>query len=84
MKTLGYFCAELNTFPHQVNENAFLVVSLMMEKTSALLNKGNAELLRGLEDGDIVLAAAGSSNVLDTRAGGAEDVVDKRELEAKG
>lgn len=51
-----------------------------MEQTDTLLNEGNAQLLSGLEDGSVVLAAGGGGNVLDTRAGGAEDVVDEGEL----
>lgn len=51
-----------------------------MEKASALLDEGNAELLGSLKDRSIVLATARSSNVLDTRAGSAENVVDKGEL----
>jgi len=37
---------------------------LVVEQTNVLLNKGNAQLLGGVEDGGIVLATAGSSNVL--------------------
>lgn len=52
----------------------------MVEQTDALLNKGDAQLLSGLEDGGVVLAAGGGGNVLDTGAGGTEDVVDEGEL----
>jgi hypothetical protein len=52
----------------------------VVEETSALLYKDHTELLSSLKDGTIVLATAGSSNVLDTRTGSAEDVVDEREL----
>lgn len=37
---------------------------LVVEQTNVLLNKGNAKLLGGIEDGSVVLAAARSSNVL--------------------
>jgi hypothetical protein len=38
----------------------------MVEETGVLLDKGNAKLLSGLEDGTVVLAAAGSGDVLGT------------------
>ena len=53
---------------------------LVVEQTDTLLDKGNTELLGSLKDRGIVLAAGGSGNVLDTRAGGTEDVVDEGEL----
>ena len=52
----------------------------MVEQTDALLDKGDAQLLGGLEDGSVVLATGGSGNVLDARAGGAEDIVNEGEL----
>jgi hypothetical protein len=52
----------------------------VVEQTDGLLNKGDAQLLSGLEDGGVVLAAGRGGNVLDTGAGGAEDVVDEGEL----
>lgn len=56
----------------------------MVEQTDTLLDEGDTQLLGGLEDGGVVLAAGGGGNVLDTGAGGAEDVVDEGELEATG
>lgn len=56
----------------------------MVEQTDALLNKGDTQLLGGLEDGSVVLAAGGGGNVLDAGAGSAEDVVDEGELELDG
>ena len=53
---------------------------LVVEETDALLHEGDAQLLGRLEDGRVVLAAAGSGDVLDAGAGGAEDVVDEGEL----
>ena len=52
----------------------------MVEETSALLDESDAELLRGLEDGAVVLATTGGGNVLNTGAGGAEHIVDEGEL----
>lgn len=52
----------------------------MVEETSALLNEDNTKLLGGLEDGAVVLATGGGSDVLDTGASGTEDVVDEGEL----
>jgi hypothetical protein len=52
----------------------------VVEEACVLLNKRDAELLSGLEDGHVVLAAAGSSDVLDARAGGAVDIVNEGEL----
>jgi hypothetical protein len=37
-----------------------------VEQTDVLLDKGNAELLSSIEDGRIVLATAGGSNILDS------------------
>ena len=51
-----------------------------MEQTDALLDKGDSELLCGLKDIGVVLAAAWGSNVLGTRSCGSEDVVDEWEL----
>lgn len=55
----------------------------MVEETNVLLDKGDAQALGGLDNGAVVLAAAGGGNVLDAGAGGAEDVVDKGELGCK-
>lgn len=54
--------------------------TLVVEETDVLLHKGDAELLGRLEDGHVVLAAAGGGNVLDAGAGRAVDVVDEGEL----
>lgn len=56
----------------------------MVEQTDTLLDEGDTQLLGGLEDGGVVLATGGGGNVLNTGAGGAEDVVDKGELEVMG
>lgn len=40
------------------------LANLVVEQADVLLNEGNAQLLGCLEDGLVVLAAAGSSNVL--------------------
>jgi hypothetical protein len=56
----------------------------VVEQTDTLLDEGDTQLLGGLEDGGVVLAAGGGGNVLDTGAGGAEDVVDEGELEVTG
>lgn len=53
----------------------------MVEQTDTLLDEGDAQLLGGLEDRGVVLAAGGGGNVLDTGAGSAEDVVDEGELQ---
>ena len=53
---------------------------LVVEEADVLLHKGDAQLLGGVEDGTVVLAAAGGSNVLDARAGRAEDIVNEGEL----
>lgn len=52
----------------------------VVEETKALLDKDDAELLGRLEDGRVVLAAAGSGHVLDAGSFHPEDVVDKWEL----
>ena len=52
----------------------------MVEKTDALLNKGDVKLLSGFKDSAIVLGSAWGCDVLDTGAGGSEDVVDEWEL----
>lgn len=52
----------------------------MVEEASALLDENDAELLRGLKDGTVVLATTGSGNVLDAGAGGPEYIVDEGEL----
>jgi len=52
----------------------------VVEETGVLLHEGDAEALGGLEDGTVVLAAAGGGNVLDARAGGAVDIVGEGEL----
>lgn len=52
----------------------------MVEQTSVLLDKGNAQVLGRLEDGAVVLAAAGGGDVVDAGAGCSEDVVDEGEL----
>lgn len=36
----------------------------MVEQTNVLLNKGNAQLLSGIEYGGIILATARSGNIL--------------------
>lgn len=54
---------------------------LVVEQTSALFDKDNAELLGGLEDGTVVLATAGSRDVLGAGTGRTEDVVDEGELQ---
>lgn len=53
---------------------------LVVEQTNVLLDESDAEFLGRAEDGLVVLAAGGSGDVLDARAGGAEDVVDEWEL----
>jgi len=52
----------------------------VVEQAHALLDKDDAELLGRLEDGAVVLAAAGGGDVLCAGAGGAEDVVGEGEL----
>lgn len=52
----------------------------MVEETGALLDEDNAELLRGLKDRAVILATTGGGNVLDTGAGGPENIVDEGEL----
>jgi hypothetical protein len=54
--------------------------SLMVEKTDALLDKGDAELLGCLEDSLVVLGTGWSSDVLHTATAGSENVVDEWEL----
>jgi len=56
----------------------------VVEQADTLLDEGDTQLLGGLEDGSVVLAARGGGNVLDTGAGGTENVVDEGELEVKG
>ena len=53
----------------------------MVEEPYVLLDKSDPQLLRRLEDGRVVLAAAGCGYVLGSRAFCAEDVVRKGELE---
>jgi len=53
---------------------------LVMEESSVLLHKSDAELLGSAEDSAVVLATGGGSNVLDPGAGNAEDIVDEGEL----
>lgn len=52
----------------------------MVEQSSTLLDESDAEFLGRLEDGAVVLTTTGSRNVFDTRAGGAEDIVNEWEL----
>lgn len=52
----------------------------MVEQADTLLHEGDTELLSSLKDRGVVLATGRGSNVLDTRAGSAEDVVDEGEL----
>lgn len=59
-------------------------MDLMMEEADILLNKCDAQLLRRLEYGRVILAATGSGNVLDTRTGSAEHVIDEGELAKVG
>jgi hypothetical protein len=54
---------------------------LVVEKTNALLNKGDTELLRGFEDRCVILASSWCSNVFGTRSSGAVDIVNKWELD---
>lgn len=54
---------------------------LVVEQTDVLLNEGDAELLRRLKDGLVVLAAARRSNVLGTRLGNAVNIVREGELD---
>jgi hypothetical protein len=54
---------------------------LVVEKADTLFHKSDAKLLGSLEDRGIVLATSRGSNVLNTRAGSAEDVVDEGELQ---
>ena len=51
-----------------------------MEQTSTLLDERDTKLLGGIKDRAVVLRTAGCGDVLDTGAGGAEDVVDEGEL----
>jgi hypothetical protein len=53
----------------------------VVEQTDTLLDKGDTQLLGGLENGRVVLATGGGGNVLDTGTGSAEHVVDEGELE---
>ena len=55
---------------------------LVVEETNVLLDKGNAKLLSSLVNRTVVLATAGSGNVLNSRTGSAEDVIDERELQS--
>lgn len=52
----------------------------MMEETDILLNKSDAQLLRRLKYGRVILAATGSGDVLHTRTSSAEHVIDEGEL----
>ena len=45
-----------------------------------LFHKSDAELLGSAEDSAVVLATSRGGNVLDARAGNAEDIVDEGEL----
>ena len=51
----------------------------MVEQPDVLLNERDAELLGGLEDGTIILAACRSSDVLGTTPVRPEDIVDEGE-----
>lgn len=55
---------------------------LVMEQPHTLLDKGDTQFLRRLEDGVVVLAAGGRGDVFGAGTGGAEDVVDEGELNA--
>jgi hypothetical protein len=52
----------------------------VVEEADVLLDEGNAQLLGGLEDGLIVLAAAGSSDVLDAGPGRPINIIGEGEL----
>jgi hypothetical protein len=49
-----------------VNIKSPIRYRLVVEQTDVLLDKGNAELLSSIEDGRIVLATTGGSNILDS------------------
>ena len=53
---------------------------LMMEKTSPLLHKSDSQFLRSFMYGSIILTTARCSNILSSRASGAEYIIDKGEL----
>lgn len=76
-----------HTFPFQTPLPFFTLSSqkqpspsLVVEQTRALLDKRDTQLLGRLKDRAVVLATAGSGNVLDTGASSTEDVVDEGEL----
>lgn len=52
----------------------------MVEETNVLLDKRYAQFLGRLEDGAVILAAAGRGNIPDAGAGRPEDVVGKWKL----
>lgn len=51
-----------------------------MEQPNTLMDKDNLECLCGLKDGSVVLASSRGGNVLHTRPGSTEDIVDEWEL----
>jgi hypothetical protein len=53
-------------FKSHLNIKSHTRYHLVVEQTDVLLDKGNAELLSSIEDGRIVLATAGGSNILDS------------------
>lgn len=55
---------------------------LVVEETNVLLDEGDAELLRCLEDGLVILATARSSNVLGSRLGSTVHIVGEWELDS--
>lgn len=54
---------------------------LVVEKTNALLNEGDAELLSSLKDRCIILASSWCSDVFGTRSSGTVDVIDEGKLD---
>lgn len=53
---------------------------LVMEETSTLLNEGDTQILRRIEDSTVILRASRGSDVLDTASGRSVHVVDEGEL----